>query len=236
MLLISHIYTAIQLKKIANPEDEGVYYLTSILPDIRYTASIKRESTHIHLSQLKNIFKESSDKYKGYYLHLLIDEHMGEWDFLDKLKRQYPKLIQKVLRASLLNVIIEIYCLEQIKKLPTIILSKKYDNDYKKLGINADDFDSYYLSVQLILNGLSIESIENVLLHDEKFKNVQKVQFYKDIGKFITRNQLVKRYLISKVDKIYTSFVSELATKYIKQFPYETAQSIPSRTIKRIRE
>ena len=215
MLLISHIYTAVRLKSVANPKSESVYYTASILPDIRYTASIPREKTHINLNHAKNIFKKDSDNYKGYYLHLLIDEYMGKWDFLGKLKDEYPKIVQKMLKTPLLNVIIEIYCLEKIKKLPKIILNKSYDSAYKKLGINQKDFDDYLLSIQAILDDYSIESMENVLLHDEKFKNIKKVQLYRKIGKFIINNGPIKTYLISKIGGVYDLFITDLNAQYL---------------------
>lgn len=216
MLLISHIYTATKLIDTAKPKDKSVYYLTAILPDIRYTASIKRESTHIQLPQIKNIFPKNSDDYKGYYLHLLIDEYMGEWDFLNKLKNRYPKLIQKLLKTALLNTLLEIYCLDKIKILPKITLSKKYNISYKKLGINENDFNNYRKSIQAILDNYSYESIENILLNDKNFKNIKKVQLYRKIGKFINNNSLIRNYLINKVEKTYNSFILDLEKNLAK--------------------
>lgn len=214
MLFLSHIYTAFCLKDKIKPNDDSVYFLCSILPDIRYTANIEREKTHVQISSLDKVFKKTSDEYKGYKLHLLIDVFMNEWEFLDKLKSNYPKFIHRFLKTPVLNTVVDIYSYEKIVRKEKIFLSRVYNTNYKKLGIAKKDLKEYVDIMQKILSNFSMETVEEFILTDKKLKNIKKLQTYRKIGKFIMNNRIVRNYLVSKVDKVFISFLIDLEYKY----------------------
>ncbi|PIZ45607.1 hypothetical protein COY32_04895 [candidate division WWE3 bacterium CG_4_10_14_0_2_um_filter_41_14] len=216
MLLISHLYTALRLVNVASPSDQSVYYLNSILPDIRYTASINRERTHIDIDLTPQVFADYIDAYKGYSLHLLIDANVSRWDLLNKIKLQYPFFLRQILKTSIINIVLEVYCLEKIKLQPSIFLSKDYLSVYQDLGISKDDLEDFVAKMEPFMSSYSFAEVEKVMLSDEKLAHNPKIKNYIKIGRLILNNAHIKQYLIGKVDPLYETFLIDLSKEYAK--------------------
>ncbi len=210
MLFVSHIYTASRLKKSLKVTNSNKYYLASVLPDIRYITDLERKRTHVRLGDLKKYFKTDSDLYKGYYLHLFIDEYMGQWQFHEKLRAQYPALLRPFLKSLLLNMILEIYVREHLDKWGKIKLDSTFYLEYKKFGMKPQDVRNYASYIQAMLDNFSVETATKVILSDPKLSDNKKVAKYKKIGAFILNVAPLKWYLLSKAHLIYERFVEDL--------------------------
>ncbi len=188
------------------------YYLATILPDIRYTATIDRKRTHVPSDKLHEYFDKESDLYKGYFLHLWIDENMGDWGFYDKVRAQFPFFFRKLLAKSLLNVVIELYCLEQLKPYFPIYLDNAFHEEFKKFGIQKKDFLTYQQKMQSILLNPTIAHIESVLFSDPKLKDNKKLKKYVRFGKLVLGVPSIRNFLTSKIHKVHMEFVTEIKT------------------------
>ncbi len=210
MLSISHIYTANRLMAKLKVKKKETYYLATILPDIRYTTTLDRKRTHVPSNTLQKYLGKESDLYKGYFLHLWIDENMGDWGFYDKLRARFPFLLRKLLAKSFLNVIIELYCLEQLKQYSPIYLDDTFHKEFLKFGIRKKDFVAYQQKMQSILLNPTIHHVESVLLSDPKLKDNKKLKKYVRFGKLILGIPSIRNFLTTKVDGVHAEFVKEI--------------------------
>lgn len=210
MLLASHLYTAVSLQDFIHPRDKGVYYLCSILPDIRYPAAIKRTKTHVPPRGLSKYLDDKSDAYKGYSLHLLIDTSMGKWKFYDKVRSFYPPLLRPLLRKSVINIIVELYCLEQLHSYLPLSISQRYDKRFQQFGISEPAFNEFVKSVQTALLDGTIEGMMGIVLSSEKLKTNRKVRRYMVLARIVLRNKHIYSYLTKRVVPTYRHFLEEL--------------------------
>jgi len=215
MLFISHIYTATRLQKQLKIQRGDVYCFASVLPDIRYVTNLERKRTHVQLESLQKYFRSDSDLYKGYYLHLLIDEYMGQWGFHERLRAQYPKMLQSLLKPILLNVILELYAWEHLNKTHRIRLNATYFPEYRKFGMKQAEVERYASYIQAMLDDFSIETATQVILSDPKLADNKKVAKYKQIGSLILNFAPLKWYLLGKVHHIYNLFVKDLERRIV---------------------
>lgn len=210
MLFISHIYTAFRLQKRLKIKNADTFYFATILPDIRYTTNLERKRTHIPVESLRKYFRTHSDHYKGYFLHLFIDEYMGQWQFHERLRAAYPKFLQPFLKSIFLNVILELYAWEHLQKKRPITLDNSFYEDYKKFGMKKLDVANYASYIQAMLDNFSIETASRVILSDPKLADNKKVAKYKQIGSVILNLPPLKWYLLSRVHQTYEAFVDDL--------------------------
>ena len=210
MLFISHIYTAIKLQKQLKIKNSNTYYFASVLPDIRYTSNLERKSTHVPVDTLHKYFQVNSDHYKGYYLHLFVDEYMGHWHFHEQLRTQYPQFLQPFLKPIFLNVILELYAWEHLNKKHPVVLDNRFYENYKKFGMKEPDVMNYASYLQSMLDDFSVATATKVILSDPKLADNKKVAKYKHIGSFLVHFPLLKWYLLSRVDQIYEAFITDL--------------------------
>lgn len=215
MLFISHIYTATKLRNQLQVKNDNTYFLAAVLPDIRYTTGLERARTHVSLSDLEKYFPKNSDLYKGYYLHLLIDEYMAQWDFHGQLQARYPSFLQKAFKPLLLNVILELYAWEHLKKLPSIQLDTTFNPAYKKFGMTQSDVTNYASYIQAMLDDFSIETATKVITADPKLASNAKVARYKQIGAIILKIAPLKWYLTSRAHVVYEAFVEDLRNQLV---------------------
>lgn len=210
MLFISHIYTAFRLQKRLKVKNASTYYFASILPDIRYTTNLERKSTHVVVENLRKYFRINSDHYKGYFLHLFIDEYMGQWQFHVRLRAQYPRFLQPFLKPILLNVILELYAWEHLQKRRQVVLDNHFYAEYENFGIKEPDLVNYASYIQAMLDNFSIDTATRVILSDPKLAGNKKVAKYKQIGSLILNLPPLKWYLLSRVHQTYEAFVDDL--------------------------
>lgn len=215
MLLLSHLYLAKDTINNIHINNNKEYYLGSILPDIRYFADIPRHKTHFAINELNNKLHEiNHDFLNGYKVHLLSDKFIYEFKLYNKIKKCFPLLINKIVKPSIVNVFLDMYFLEKLKKEKRLELSNIYNQEFNNLGISQESFNKFYSSTAKIVSTLSMNTITQEVFNNNNLKSNWKVRYYLKLSQIVLSSNFLKKYIIKKIDLVVKDFLVQFLNYY----------------------
>ena len=120
MNLYSHYYLAGQVAVELQPQDPAEYYWGALIPDVRYLAGLRRETTHRSretLAALAEHHPELASFLLGYRVHCLLDEI----ELTRVLGQRMPfRLAGRRLRLQHYAILVEFYFLQKARPLPPV--------------------------------------------------------------------------------------------------------------------
>lgn len=216
MLLLTHLYFAKKLKAQMGIENVEIYLLGTTIPDIRYIIDRTWQQTHRNPKQLVDYVKspKDADFLKGYKVHMQLDSYPSQFGLYKEAKKRFPKLVRPVIYQKIVNILFEIYYLENhFKQSDQLIIGKHNSELTNLLGLTAENVSYFTESLNQILKELTVESIEEIIFKNDSLRKSWKLKVYRYAGKLILKNRKIKNYLLTRLSPLIANFEKNFLNK-----------------------
>jgi hypothetical protein len=212
----SHYFLANRIISLVRPENEGEYYLGSVVPDIRYLAGMRRAQTHIDAQRILEYsvrYPHLKSFLQGYRVHCLIDEI----DLQKVVGKFFPLNIINMLSNEKISqpqitMLVELYYLQTAPLGQP--LSGSQNEMLAELGVESTHIDNFVSAMREYIQSPSYETGFSTFQRIGMI-NSSRVEKYKGAAHQLQKNALFRNFLMLAVKN---ANLTQLAVAHVSSF------------------